>query len=68
MLGAYLGVVFAVAIQEVIDSATGGDIERLIQRCIILAAIIVVQVGCNGLSLHLSEMIRANLDRDRKRA
>ena len=68
MLGAYLGVVFAVAIQEVIDSATGGDIERLIQRCIILAAIIVVQVGCNGLSLHLSEMIRANLDRDMKKS
>ena len=67
VLGAYLGVVFAVAIQEVIDSATGGHIDRLIQRCIILAAIIVVQVCCNGLSIHLSEMIRANLDRDMKK-
>lgn len=67
VLGAYLGVVFAVAIQEVIDSATGGHIDRLIQRCIILAAIIVVQVCCNGLSIHLTEMIRANLDRDMKK-
>ena len=45
VLGAYLGVVFAVAIQEVIDSATGGHIDRLIQRCIILAAIVDPFVG-----------------------
>lgn len=68
MLGAYLGVIFAVAIQEVIDSATGGDLDRMIRRCIILAAIILIQVCCNALSIHLSEMIRANLDRDMKKS
>lgn len=68
MLGAYLGVIFAVAIQEVIDSATSGRVDRIIQRCVILAGIILVQVTCNGLSIHFSEMIRANLDRDMKKS
>ena len=67
ILEAYLGVIFAVAIQEVIDSATEGHVDRLVRCCVILAAIIVVRVCCNGLSIHLSEMIRANLDRDMKK-
>ena len=67
VLGAYLGTVFAVAIQEVIDSATGGNIERMIRRCFILAAIIMIRVLCNGLSIHFNEMIRADLDRSMKK-
>jgi len=68
ILAAYLGTVFAVAIQEVIDSATGGDIRRMVRRCIILAAIILVRVLCNGVSIHLNEMIRADLDRSMKKS
>ena len=67
ILGAYLGTVFAVAIQEVIDSAAGGNIERMIRCCFILAAIIIVRVLCNGLSIHLNEMIRADMDRSMKK-
>ena len=67
VLGAYLGTVFAVAIQEVIDSATGGNVERMIRRCVILAAIIIIRVLCNGLSIHLNEMIRADLDQGMKK-
>ena len=68
ILAAYLGTVFAVAIQEVIDSATGGNIQRMIRRCIILAAIILVRVLCSGISIHLNEMIRADLDRSMKKS
>ena len=68
ILAAYLGTVFAVAIQEVIDSATGGDIRRMIRRCVILAAIILVRVLCSGISIHLNEMIRADLDRSMKKS
>ena len=68
ILAAYLGTVFAVAIQEVIDSATGGDIRRMVRRCVILAAIILVRVLCSGISIHLNEMIRADLDRSMKKS
>lgn len=67
VLGAYLGAVFAVAIQEVIDSAADGNIERMIRRCFILAAIIIIRVLCSGLSIHYNELIRADLDRSMKK-
>ena len=68
VLGAYLGAVFAVAIQEVIDSASAGSPERMIRRCVILAAIIVIRVLCNGLSIHYNERIRADMDRSMKKS
>ena len=40
----------------------------MIRRCIILAAIILVRVLCSGISIHLNEMIRADLDRSRKKS
>lgn len=68
ILAAYLGTVFAVAIQEVIDSATGGNIRQMIRRCLILAGIILVRVICSGLSIHYNELIRADVDRSMKKS
>lgn len=68
MLGAYLGAIFAVSIQKIIDSAVNGDLNGMIRQCVILSAIILIRVVCSALSIHLSEMIRANLDRDMKQS
>lgn len=68
ILGAWLAVTFAVAIQNVIDSAVSGTLEVIIRHAAVLAVFIVLRVVFSGLSIHLMEMLRANLDRDFKQS
>lgn len=66
-LAAYLGVVFSLATRQIIDSAVAGQREEFLWGCVMLTAIIVVRVLCNGLGLHLNERLAADLDRDIKK-
>jgi len=66
MLSAWLSVIFAVAIQEVIDAAVSGTANAIVRCCVILGSIILIRVLCTALSLHLNELLRADMDRDLK--
>lgn len=61
-----LNVRFALVSRDVIDSASGGVRQELIRACIVFALFIVMRIGATVLSMHLSQMVRANLDRDFK--
>lgn len=67
VFSAYLGVRFALVTQNVIDSAVGGNRDVFLRACLILAVFILVRIVCNALATHMSQMVRANLDRDFKR-
>ena len=66
ILGAYLGVIFAAAMQQVIDSAVSGSVDGLVRSCSVLMGIILIRVLCNSSALHLEERLMADLDRDMK--
>lgn len=68
IFSAFLGVRFALVTQNVIDSAVSGVEDAFVQACCVLAAFIVMRIVCNALSMHMNQMIRANLDRDFKRS
>lgn len=67
IFGAFLGVRFALVTQNVIDSAVSGVPEELLDACLVLAGFIGMRIVCNALSVHMNQMVRANLDRDFKR-
>lgn len=67
VLGSYLGVVFALVIQDVIDSAVSGNTSIWLRTCMILGCIILIRLFCTAMSLHLREKITAYLDRDLKK-
>lgn len=67
ILGSYLGVIFALAMQNVIDSAVAGTMQKLFQACLSLGGIILIRVICNTFSFHLTERLDADFDRDFKK-
>ena len=68
IFSAYIGVRFAFVTRNVVDSATGGIARELLSACLVLAAFILMRILCSALSMHLSQLLRANLDRDFKRS
>lgn len=66
-LSSCIGVGYALATRNVIDSATSGNKNLLLHACIILFAMIAFQVFESFYSYHLSERLIADMDRDFKR-
>ncbi len=62
-----LGVAFALGTRGVINAATSGVREALIDACITQGAIIVAMLVCLTVFRHLRDRIVADLDRDWKR-
>ena len=65
---ALLGVVFALGIRGVIDSAVAGDPEAFRRSCVVQGAIIAGLLACQALYRHLHDRLTAELDRDWKRS
>ena len=63
---AVLGVLFALGSRGVIDSAVAGDPTRFFDACLHQAAIILGILFCLTLTRHLTERLRADLERDWK--
>lgn len=66
-LSSCLGVGYAVATRNVIDSATSGNKNVFLHACMILFAMIAIQLFCSFYSNHLTQRLGADMDRDFKR-
>ena len=64
---ALFGVLFALGSRGVIDGAVSGDVSAFQQACLYQAGIIAVILLCLTLKRHLTERLRADLERDWKR-
>lgn len=64
---AVLGVIFALGTRNVIDTAVGGNRDAFLWACLVQGCIILGTLLCSALSRHLTEMLRADLDRDWKK-
>ena len=64
---ALLGVLFALGTRQVIDCAVSGVREDFLRACVQQGAIILGILLCFTVSRHLTERLRADLDRDWKR-
>ena len=67
VLSSCLGVGYAVATRNVIDSATSGNKNVFLHACMILFAMIAIQLFCSFYSNHLTQRLGADMDRDFKR-
>lgn len=67
MVGAVLGVLFALAMRNVIDCATTGDVGWFIGACAIQVALILGVLLCSVLSRWLRDRLAHDLDRDWKK-
>jgi len=63
---AFMGVLFALGSRAVIDSAVAGDAMAFLTACIRQAAVILGILVCLTVSRHLTERLRADLERDWK--
>ena len=64
---AVLGVVFALGTRNVIDAAVDGGMDAFWKACLVQGGIILGILVCTALSRHLSDRLRADLDRDWKK-
>lgn len=64
---AVLSVVFALGTRNVIDAAVGGGKDAFFFACLVQDGIILGILCCTTLSRHLTERLRADLDRDWKK-
>ena len=64
---ALFGVFFALGSRGVIDSAVSGDFDRFLRACGNQAAIILGILVCYGMVRHMTDRLRADLERDWKR-
>ena len=64
---AILGVLFALGTRQVIDCAVSGVREDFLRACLQQGAVILGTLLCIAVSRHLTERLRADLDRDWKR-
>ena len=64
---ALLSVAFALGTRDVIDCATGRQMEDFLRACLIQCLIILGLLSSNALAHYLQEKLRAQLDRDWKR-
>ena len=62
------GVFFALGTKGVIDAAISQQKNLFMQACITQACIIICMLLCTTIDRHLTEHIRANLDRDWKKS
>ena len=67
MAGAVLGVLFALAMRNVIDWAVAGDVGRFVGACIVQVTLILGVLGCSIFSRWLRERLAHELDRDWKK-
>lgn len=67
VVGAVLGVLFALAMRNVIDCATTGDVGWFLRACAIQVALIVGVLLCSVLSRWLRDRLAHDLDRDWKK-
>ena len=67
MVGAVLGVLFALAMRNVIDCAITGDLGWFIGACAIQVALILGVLLCSVLSRWLRDRLAQDLDRDWKK-
>ena len=65
---ALFGVFFALGSRGVIDSAVSGDFDRFLRACGNQAAIILGILVCYGMVRHMTDRLRADLERDWKRS
>lgn len=63
----FLGVMFALGTQGVIDSAVQGQWNALLWACIRLGGLIGGTILCSVLTRHINDKLEADLDRDLKR-
>ncbi len=66
-VGAVLGVLFALAMRNVIDCATTGDVGRFVGACVVQVALILGVLGCSLLSRWMRDKLAHELDRDWKK-
>lgn len=62
-----LGVAFALSTRNVIDTAVGGEWNTFLSACVKQGCIILGILLCTTVSRHLTERLRADLDRDWKK-
>ena len=67
MVGAVLGVLFALAMRNVIDCATTGDVGWFIGACAIQVALILGVLLCSVISRWMRERLAHDMDRDWKK-
>ena len=65
---ALFGVFFALGSRGVIDSAVSGELELFLSACSRQAAIILGILMCYGMVRHMTDSLRADLERDWKRS
>ena len=63
---AVLGVAFALGSRNVIDTAVAGNRDHFLTACLVQGCIILATLFCATLSRHLTERLKADLDRDWK--